>query len=470
MKDLKNIEDLFKETFNDFESIPPTSVKAAVDGAIKKKKGGLWWLPVLALLLAALPLAYYYTSDSNIAREKSNTLSISGNYSSNRNEKNAETSASFETSTTKHIATHKEDKQKGAYAPANSGENKAKKSHDTPDKQTFNAKKTKTKTTKPQVVVVPKKKQAAKNKKTPITAINPSPQKTTGMGNDQSTEDDNKTKGVNLTEKPGNIKDTLPDEKLASNPVKKDSTTTPVIAKLPDSTKEPSVSPPDKTPSANNSAKNWTASLYFGQQYERAQSSDKAYSVLDPQPAFKFSGEINRTLFSGYGVSTGLGYYKVNDKYETFTYENDSTVTSVDTIPIYDQNDSIIGYDYVFHYDDSTQINHPFNYSISNIIIPVYLSKQFDLGNNWGMLVNAGAVFRMSKVTGGPVAPYGKDPVIVRNSFMISGRAHATYKWDNWMFSLGFNAGYYVKPPVQYHNIKTTRSFITPEIGVHFNF
>jgi hypothetical protein len=470
MKDLKNIEDLFKETFDNFESTPPASVKAAVDGAIKKKKRGLWWLPVLALLLATLPLAYYFISNSDIAKEKrtANSIKISNETASNPENTGTTVSSqkvglNIESPGTNGNET---DKDRGSADKGISRTNKEDKLLNVPYKGISETKTKKNKpaasTTKKQTkngLLYPEKKQ---------NTFGQVGQSNNLSGAESSSENEHNTSDVkNLngkTEKKSASTDETPDETR-----EKDSSIL-AASNVTDSLTASSVPEPPSKTTSGNSSKNWTASLYFGEQFEYTQSSNKAYAALKTEPAFKISAEVNRTLFSGYGVSAGLGYYQVNDKYETFTYVNDSTVTGVDSIPIMDQNDSIIGYQYVYHYDDSTQFNHPFNYRISNIVIPIYLTKQFDFGSNWGMLINAGAVFRMSKVTGGPVSPYGNDPVITRNSIMLSGRVHATYKWNSWLFSLGLNAGYYIKPPVEYSNIKTGRSFLTPEIGVHFNF
>jgi len=495
MKDLKNIEDLFKESFNDFEITPPDSVKASVDSAIIKKNRGIWWLPVLAILLAIIPLAYYFTSNSN-TEKKNNENPISTNGSS-KNETTA-TENSNGNSTVRTFASKGENSDTGNELKSNSlshsqTENKAQKelkSRNIPAKKTAPSIPSKTKSdpskatkkTKKQSTGSTHSKPSAKNpKKTPnssmmidqsshSTQYPKSDPKIASSGNLNTSNDhtgitenaDNRT--APLSDGNSNLSDSVTNRNtLSQNTKPDDSSNNPNTQGIPNTGK----------PKPTNSAKNWYASVYVEPQFDIVKTDNKVVSMLDTKPSLRYSAEVNRTLVSGFGVTSGLGYFKTQDTYSRFTYLIDSVYIGIDSIPIYDQQnpDSIIGYNYIDEFvADSTKETHQFNYSISSIIVPLYVTKQLNFGNNWGMLINAGVVYRMSKVIGDPVAPYSNEPKINKNSFLLSGRVHASYQLNNWMFSLGLNAGYYVKPPVEYPDINTTRFFFNPELGIHFKF
>ena len=487
MKDLKNIEDLFKETFNDFEIAPPAELKTVVDQAINEKKKGSWWLPVLALLmLAIIPFVYYLLSDSKIDTPSQNSTTHKNLSTTQLSESN--TGVEFTKTNENNASQRSISKTEKTIDAITNSSNQSKQQHSTINKnQTTknnivsneNATFSKRKNTPPMkqkkgsVTTVKISESSAKpanaNSKTNAAyADNNDSPKNNKNGMTQELSNESNSNGSNDISASNNIDSVMINKE-------NDSLNTPItLSKSYDSSDSPSVfqTTSNKSPKTNDLSKQWYASVYLGPQFDFARSSEKLLSDLNSKPAFDYSLEINKTIFSGFGITTGIGGINTKDVYTRYTYIADSTYT-VDTIPLYDPNnpDSIIGYNGIetLHVDN-IQRAHSFKYTISSMVIPIYVSKQFDFGNNWGMLLNTGLIYRMNKIKGGPVTPYSEEPIINKNSFMISGRVHATYKWNNWMFSLGMNAGYYIKPPVNYPNIKTNRSYFNPEIGIHFNF
>ncbi len=505
MKDLKNIEDLFKESFNDFEITPPVSVKAAVDNAIHKKSGGMWWLPVLAILLAIIPLAYYYTSNSKIETEKhpKNSISMlnSGNdHSNTANSTNSERSSRV-TVLDSHQKTGKIESKKTEKQLSSSSQKgrkvhtstslveQQKSSRETLTTKTSSSKNTKTKSIPSKGNTKVKKQASNKNKKgtkpnsrkkSQRNKVNSEQKGKNNLTTPSSNETSFSDPEINPTENYGEGTGPLADGSSNDENPKSDSTTkannVAQNTMSDDSSDKPSLPATSNgnggKPKPNNTDKNWYASVYVGPQFDLSKTENKDDATLKTKPGFRYSAEINRTIFSGYGLTSGISYHKTEDQYNT--YQFDSMYVYTDTVEIYGEPnfpDSITGYEYVDIYEIDT-LHGPSqdNITLSSIIIPLYITKQFDLGNNWGLLVNAGATYRMTKVTpkNGPLS--SSEILTNRNSLIISGRVHATYKWNSWMFSMGMNAGYYVKPPMEYPGIKTARSYLTPEIGIHFLF
>lgn len=225
---------------------------------------------------------------------------------------------------------------------------------------------------------------------------------------------------------------------------------------------------PKKEP---NTEKNWMGSLYAGPQWGiNSIPKDPAYDFTE-KTSFYFSAEINRNLFAGFGATTGVGYTSRSETvtYNQFTY--DSLYLGIDSIPVYGEPnfpDSITGYTYFNNYQiDTTKTQQVQTNGIHTVAIPLYISRHFAFSDKWGMLVNAGAIFRFNSFSTG-----NQGPVPVTNAFTISPtlRVHMTYTQNNWMFSLGVNGGIDLKQALIYEGIDRKRSYLTPQFAVHFRF
>lgn len=193
---------------------------------------------------------------------------------------------------------------------------------------------------------------------------------------------------------------------------------------------------------------------------------------LTERPAFQFSAEVNRSLWNGYGVSTGFQYASRSETLNKTTTTSDSTLSWVVT-PIYDQQvpDSIIGYDSVMQ-TQLTNTQHLYQQvnRIQSFGIPLYVTKHFEFGDNWGVLVNLGTVFQFYKVTLGATDNI-PAPVVHDFSVNVVGRVHATYRFTGgWMISAGLSGGWDLKPAAVYVGMDRKRYYLTPQIGLHYSF
>lgn len=506
MKEDNNIEDLFRSSFDHFEVAPPSAVKEAIDarigGASNKR---IWWILGTVLLLGTSSFLYFFIGSS----EKQGATAPANRLASTETPSN--TSASTTTHSNNYSSTdptttsssdQTEDKNgtlsqstAGTTQSAHSGGNQTvseRKNNAQSDKSsmmnTGNQQNRSAKTN------LPKQKRASGKKSSQKKS---SGKKSTGKKSNSGTPDFNDLSNPDLTNiastdktdktdnasTGGNEKNDPKNPDGASNSGSSDSkspgktdpfgadpkanSSTPPTA---DSTKKEENKQP--LPKPKNTGGNWLASVYAGPSFGiNSKSNDQLRSVSE-KPSFQFSAEVNRSLFAGYGLTTGFGF---NQRQETFKLTNlqilDSAIVVVDSLPIYDQNmDSIIGYyDTTYYFDDTistdfTQLNR-----IQTISIPLYFTKHFSFSDKWGLLVNAGAVFQFYKVSQGDLNGM-PAPTVNDFSMNLTGRFHATYTWNKWMFSAGLSTGWEMKQALIYEGLDRKRYFITPQLGFHFRF
>lgn len=217
----------------------------------------------------------------------------------------------------------------------------------------------------------------------------------------------------------------------------------------------------------------WRVSLFAGPQLPFNSAQPSGYELKEHIGA-RISAEWNRQLFAGFGATTGIGYAAAKEKYAYNHTTIDSVYMGIDSIPIYSQQDpdSIIGYNYVEVYDvNETKQTYSSSYKVTTVMVPLYVSRHFSLGDNWGILANAGTVFGFHTITSVSMADTLLPSVTTRKfSMNVSGRVHATYSFGNWMVSAGIAAGWEAKPAIRYGEADRKRYTLTPQIGIHLNF
>jgi hypothetical protein len=500
MKEERNIDELFRSSFEDFEIAPPASVKKTIDSRIggesSSRKG--WWFSVLILLIGAGVFAAFYFGRSEAPQHQvagamaSNTPSASNHVRSSANNTHtasAHSAGKSGSTTAAHPASSNGQSTTAGQKTGNdhstsssgkltasgklySGKGTIQAADNTPGKKaTIGGKTGKQQTT-------------GKGPKSGSTAAGGGPTDTgtgyassDGSGNGGS----GGPTGGAITDPVKPASPVVPDpEQLKKDSVlalqkeqhlpagkagKKDS-----IARIDDSSYEENTPAPAKPGNKPEDLPLWMASVYAGPQFGFNRMSSEQSKTFTEKPAFQFSGEINRSLFAGYGLSTGLNYSTKREESLEFTTTEINTYTTFDSIPIWNQNqDSIIGYDVIIvdHSDTIESVYRQVN-TVSAFGFPVYLNKQFRFGDRWGMLVNAGAQFNFYKITLGAAGDTTSPPQTNDFSVNIVGRVHATYRWNNWLFSAGVAGGYDLKPAIIYQERK--RYYLTPQVGVHWTF
>lgn len=503
MKEDNNIEDLFRSSFDHFEVAPPPVVKEAIDRSIGgSSKKRIWWFSALVVLLGTASLLFFFTqsngkqddrsSTNQLASTQSGTNHSSTTANSNTNQSTHEKSTSFtnqsnnkptsssqKDNVSKHV-THSNGNPDGLSegsetSPLKSAKSKSgiKKptSAETTAKKSGKAKKTSGKSTKKSP-----KKRSKNDSGTPSfdqlstldfteIALNKSGN---ALGDDHSSNEGN-GKPDPASGNENGAGGSNPPEKSDSISGK---TNEPIIIQAQDSTKVDGKDPKPKKEKGTES--NWLASIYVGPSFGiNSKSNDELRSVSE-KPSFQFSAEINRSVFKGYGLSTGFGF---NQRQETFKLTNlqilDSAIVINDSIPIYGSPnvpDSITGYlDTTYYYDDTLSTDFNQVNRIQTIGIPLYFTKHFSFTEQWGLLVNAGAVFQFYKVSQGNLNGM-PAPTVNNFSMNVTARLHATYIWKQWMFSAGVSTGWELKQALIYQGLDRKRYFITPQFGVHFRF
>lgn len=484
MKEDQNIEDLFRASFENFEVAPPPSVKAGIDSEIGNgKRKRIWWISSIVLLLLMTTGGWMlYTSSAVTGTKKTlaaEQSSLSKEQNNGSGKRSSEQSFSTESDQHKDSVTEKGTSEAATQLPV--VHEKAETTKNIQGQTTVSRKNTRPKYSRERVGYQSKTKTKKPGSIKPAKAKSKSAQSTDlpseTIGSERAAYGSENTIPVNNLIKERSGKQVLREvqsplsEKLADRAAKterSDDNSENQVASV-DSTTLTAEKP--ETKQKPTSAKNWMGSLYAGPQWGlNTIPKDPAYDFTEKTSLY-FSAEINRNLFSGFGATTGIGYTSRSETvtYNQFTY--DSLYLGIDSTPVYGNPnfpDSITGYTYFNNYQiDTTKTQQIQNNSIQTIAVPLFVSRHFTFSEKWGMLVNAGAVFRFNTFSAGNVGP-----APVTNAFTVSPavRVHLTYSLKNWMFSAGVSGGFDLKQAMIYEGIERKRSYLTPQFGVHFRF
>ncbi len=499
MRDENNIEELFQSSFEDFEMTPPDSVKKGIDHAINGSRyRRVWWVSLLiALIGGGALIAYLYVGSETPTQEQlavksathptetaqdassSTHLSKMDQSSSTENnstltDKNSNLQASIVAGSASKEQIDGVEKKNSTQKSNQIGKaNKEKKSVDANKATTLshsikssNKKKKSKGTTKKTKVgdsffpstdfsLSTEKKQTKVDDGSVIDPL---------FTNDVASKEDKKNQIVNPFSKTDS--DSLDKKKeIVESPEKE------LLAEKPSDSSETEISPIVKPTISKPNY--WMASLYAGPQFGLNSKGNDPLRSISEKTGSRFSVELNRTLFRGYGVTTGFGYGTNSESYRlTQLSIIDSIYIGQDSTPIYDMQfpDSIIGYNYFNSYSsDTTKTESTQLSQVRTIGIPLFVTRQFMFSEKWGLLVNAGAVFNFYKVTPGTSNGLAV-PTINDLSINVAARLQLTYKFGNWMLSAGVNGGWDMKPALMYQGLDRKRYFLTPQIGLHFTF
>ncbi|MES2555915.1 MAG: hypothetical protein V4604_07190 [Bacteroidota bacterium] len=508
MKEDNNIEDLFRSSFDHFEVAPPPAVKEAIDRKIGgSSKKGLWWISGLLLVLGTASFLFFFNYSSENQGKESSDNQLTSTETSSTNSDSKTTAHSGNSSSTHESSTSSTSQsgdknallqgkntgsQKGSHSDGNQNLSSSGNNDKGNKSLTSNSGSKKTGSAKANN---PKQKQASGKKSTGKKSSGKKNNSGTPGFNDLSApldlivfdsnqQGNNNNNGIN-TPVDGNGKtgpknpdetnngvtsDTDPPKKTDS--VVADPKENPITPQTADSTKKEEKKQP--LPKPKNAGENWLASVYAGPLFVNNTKGNDEYRTLQEKPSFQFSAEINRSLFAGYGLTTGFGFNKRQENYKHTTIQvQDSAIVINDSIPIYGNPnvpDSITGYlDTTYYLDDTTSTDYIQLNRIQTIGIPLYFTKHFSFTDKWGLLVNAGAVFQFHKVSVGELNGMSA-PAINKFSMNVTGRFHLTYTWNQWTFSAGVSTGWELKRAIIYQGLDRNRYFITPQLGFHFRF
>ena len=498
MREDNNIEELFQSSFEDFEMTPPDSVKKGIDQAINGSRNRrIWWISSLIALIGGGALITFLYLGTTSPAEQQLAVKSATHPTESAQEASSSTNGSKldqSTSTDNNSTDENSNLQAGIVAGSASKEqpdgvekkNSTQKSNQigtaNKEKKSVDAKKAtalksslKPSNKKKKSIGSTSKKTKAGDSIFPSTDFSSStlkkPLKVDDgsvidplFTNDVASKDDKKNQIVNPFSKPDS--DSLDKKKeIVESPEKE------LLAEKPADSAAAEITPFDNTPMSKPGY--WMASFYAGPQFGLNSKGNDPLRSVSEKTGSRFSVELNRTLFRGYGVTTGFGYGTNSESYRlTQLSIIDSIYIGQDSTPIYDAQipDSIIGYNYFNSYtSDTTKTASTQLSQVRTIGIPLFVTRQFMFSKKWGLLVNAGAVFNFYKVTLGTSNGLAA-PTINDFSINVAARLQLTYKFGNWMFSAGVNGGWDMKPALMYQGLDRKRYFLTPQIGLHFTF
>lgn len=478
MKEDQNIEDLFRASFEEFEVMPPSSVKAAIDSEIRSgKRKRIWWISSIVLLLLMTTGGWMLFSTSTpagntklvTAEQVSRTNNVHNKPGDTDSENSSTTNSEAKSGVVKEHSTYVNQSQ------INKSESSVKSTTLTQHTQTISPKNKRPQHTRERVrkgLQSKTKKQRISKPKNGEDSYSSASGKQFEDGEDILLENKS-TEKINVKRVSGRrvLKELQTPvsgklSELAQQTNAAQNTAGNAVATV-DSTANSGKNPDNKS----TSDKNWMVSLYAGPQWGiNTIPTDPSFEFNEKTSAY-FSAEINRNLFAGFGATTGVGYTSRSEimKYNQFAY--DSLYIGQDSTPVYGNPnfpDSITGYNYIDVYQiDTTKTQNIQNNIATTVAVPLFITRHISFTEKWGLLVNAGAVFRFNSFKTGNVGP-----VPSTNAFTVSPalRVHLTYSLDRWMFSLGVNGGVDLKQAIIYDGIERKRSYLTPQFGVHFRF
>lgn len=530
MMENKDIDQLFRENFEDFSVTPPASLKQQIDSHIKQpNKYRLWiCLSVFALILAISGLTYFFISKETkhtftpLAAESNHSASSLDNNASNNsslpkvpstnNKTNAATSAAdsssknvtatsvivkhdyvksrivhkTETSSTKNVISSQV--PKSGKAPftkkGNSNLPKGKQITLTTSSSFTNA------DTKQQVSTTLKATTGIKNAviSTKNKAIHPASDKsnkptkidsagknsivnTAPITSTTSGEETTASTTGSVNEETSK-KDSLD---LPSTAVKKDSV--PALAQIEnDSSKvTPEVdqnSGPTKPGKSSNENKNWLVMLQggttFSTKYNYVQNTNENIQTLS-RPGYGFDLAFSRKINFG-----NLSYVGINSGYSTYSnsnhykYQKQQVYTPNDSLPIYDSLNNIIGY-YNPNSDTTIITNASSDFTTAINIISFGLQAQFDfnIGDNLGISVTPSFRYALNSMKNSDATLTNYHAQ--RMQFQLGLDLY--YDWKQWRFMLGVNSRYLMnlKTPAFGYQERNRIQFM-PQLGIGFKF
>lgn len=510
MKEEDNINQLFRDVFENLEVTPPVSVKMGVDkelGPKKKFRFIFWWLPVLVLLLTGVVFAVvHYRSaakqpvstalqansksaheDKSQAGDPSESLKSASEIERNSTDKGQADRESRLTETGKKALSSDandpslnaqerkqqrvqwrrgKDQQEARLLPAENPNRKSSIKQSgpvaTPKKQVtksrFRMKNSlrSTKNTTKKTGGKSGASEADENGKAPV-----------GTFGNTSTEISETGKTPDATEKTGSAAGTTEkepkDTEKGDSVQKADSLAAAVPADSLPKPDEPSVKPPGK----DSKAKNWMVELHGGPRFgKKTSQSDFA---LKEATSYQIGLGFSRKLNLG-----PLNYVTLDGEYgsgkESYRSEITTTtlhVIAIDSFPVLDSTQTdTIGYTYNTIYDTvtSTTQNNT-NATIVRFAFGLRTEFNFNLGAGFGLAVIPGYYYSMSKFR------FSDGTTGSSSSSQILLGLGVYYDWNRFRFRVGLDSRYELMSKNQHAFIDKRKSMLfSPQFGIAVKF
>lgn len=470
MKERDEIEDLFSSAFGDFEKMPPVDVKTAIDDQLfnvppkRRKKGYIWIMSVMALLIGAVWFGYSYFENGS---GKEQQVSASSAVSDSGTDGNSEGK--------KQSRLEKSQILNEVSADIQNGKNNSQvlKNQKTQEKEGF-AKKKSSMTNDNEAVQTNGTKNTGGAKKNGGSKKKVSKQPETAELSETIIEEPFNTPGVTEINHPKNdVSDEV--ENKETELTKNNDEAKTVSAPGDSSQTQTSNEPTPEMPSASqNEEKNWSLSLTAGPTYglSKLDRPSSPEYFMKENVGFAASVESSFMLGQKWGLTTGLDF---NTRTDIFYREvMDSIFIGQAYDYIYDTQvvDSVIDSVLVDVYENSEIVSEEQQrISHFSIAVPVYFTLSFPLTQKLNMELNGG--MRFSYVSNKLSSNDFSLPVPTFKSVGIRAtlRPQIIYRMDNGMGIGGYlNAGYDVIPAVEWESIKRSRLDLGGGILLRYSF
>lgn len=531
MKEQNDIDQLFRDNFEDFSVTPPASLKQQIDANIKQpNKYKLWiWLSVFALIFALTGLTYFlFTNETKhaftplAANSNSSPTSLDNKASSNNSTLSAATSsAAPSTNDNANAATNTDSPTKTGTATSVSVTHEYVKTR-TEHKTEITSSKHEFSTQGPKKGTVTSTKKVKSTiltgnpiASTTSTSFSSSDTKQASKSTSRSKTGRNAKKGASVnstgdqsskSSADGNTgeKSIVNTPDAASTPATKATTGSPTGSETAATTKKDSLARPstevkkDSLPaitqaekdSSNNAPKvdqnagqpkqdkatiankNWLILLQggtaFTTKYSYTQNANENIKTSS-RPGFGVDLAFSRNINIGKLSYVGLnGGYSTYSNTNAYNFQNQQVYTPNDSLPIYDSVNNIIGYYYPTS-DTTIVSNASSDFTTAVTVISFGLQAQFDfnLGKTIGLSLTPGFRYALNNMKNSDATLTNYKPQ--RLQFQLGLDLY--YDWKQWRFIVGMNSRYLMnlKAPAFTYQERNRLQFM-PQLGVGFKF
>lgn len=170
---------------------------------------------------------------------------------------------------------------------------------------------------------------------------------------------------------------------------------------------------------------------------------------MKEQVGYGFGIDLKRNLTNGFSIKTGISYSARNEVYSTREPHQ-----------LIDNNDTTIGF-----------ANKDTKEQVVSYTVPLLLGWQLPVSERWRMESNVGVQFDMRSFNylSKDVAPI-KNVMYAKFGMQVAAQVRAVYQINNFGWSIGVLGVKDLSPAIQYPTMDRKRSFIQPQIAVHWIF
>lgn len=475
MKELEDIDHLFKSEFDDFAVVPPASVKEAIDkniAAIRRKKLLIRFFSVLSVLLLIAVATFFLLRDpgtENTTAQASAVQSPGGK--ANDPIPNASPQHQDRSGVSSPLSSKPGTPETSGALPTGTPGKKAASPSSSFSPPAGNGKKTSSdnrtapaKSKRPVYINADtKQKRATRSGETARSSSQVSGGLSTIAGNDDT--GPQAATGQPVAENPAESRSGQQSGAATAKAEEKKpaagDTLTPYA-------KEDSIYTPEPFKNAPARNTSWLFSLKPGIGFGFSQRKDTSSMKIEEKNTFFVQAEASYFFTERFALTSGLSYHTRTENYFKELPTTQSVIVDYQVQYVYDSSMAVIDSIFVPVYNvDTVAAQLRSSYRLYSIGIPVFFTWSQPLSAKLCLDLSAGAVFSIQGYRA-----ISNDlllsPTVNKPGVKACLRAQLRYQFSRWGVSLNSNFGYDLTPGIQLPEIQRKRSFLEVGAGIHY--